>query len=51
MSVYRLIMHTIKEYRPNELYASQWLSLIIIQAQFTDANNDIGSVKIYLKLN
>ena len=26
---YQLIKHIIKEYRPNELYASQWLELLI----------------------
>ena len=28
---YRLIKHIIKEYRPNEIYASQWLDFFIMQ--------------------
>jgi len=34
-----LIKHTIREYRPNELYASQWLDIFINQAMFTDNQN------------
>lgn len=33
---YTLIRHTIKEYRPNELYASQWLDLFIYQSMSSD---------------
>ena len=38
---YRLIKHTIREYRPNELYASQWLELFIHQSMFSDPNFDL----------
>lgn len=38
---YKLIKHTIREYRPNELYASQWLELFIHQSMFSDPNHDL----------
>ena len=38
---YKLIKHTIREYRPNELYASQWLDLFIHQSIFSDPNYDL----------
>lgn len=38
---HKLIKHTIREYRPNELYASQWLELFIHQSMFSDPNYDL----------
>ncbi|RZK09968.1 MAG: hypothetical protein EOO43_20750, partial [Flavobacterium sp.] len=38
---YRLIKHIIKEYRPNEIYASQWLEFYMGQAMGSDEKNDI----------
>ena len=38
---YRLIKHIIKEYRPNEIYASQWLEFFMGQAMGSDEANDI----------
>jgi hypothetical protein len=35
---YRLIKFIIREYRPNELYASQWLELFLNQALKMDPN-------------
>ena len=37
----KLIKHTIREYRPNELYASQWLDLFIYQSMFSDSKYDL----------
>ena len=36
---YRLIKHIIREYRPNELYASQWIELFMSHAIFCDKEN------------
>lgn len=38
---YRLIKFSIKEYRPNELYASQWLGLFMNQTLYGDSEVDI----------
>ena len=38
---YRLIKHTIREYRPNELYASQWVDLFMMHAMQCDQENDL----------
>lgn len=38
---YHLICVTIKEYRPNELYMSQWIELLMTQAMFRDPYFDI----------
>ena len=38
---YRLIKFSIKEYRPNELYASQWLGLLMNQTLNADPRVDI----------
>ena len=38
---YRLIKFSIKEYRPNELYASQWLGLFMVQTLLADPRVDI----------
>jgi hypothetical protein len=38
---YRLIKSIIREYRPNELYMSQWISLLIGQAMFEDPHYDV----------
>lgn len=38
---YRLIKFSIKEYRPNELYASQWLGLFMVQTLYADSRVDI----------
>jgi len=38
---YRLIKHTIREYRPNEIYASQWLDLFITQSMQSTAENNL----------
>jgi hypothetical protein len=40
-NVYTCIRYTIAEFRPNELYASQWLSLIMDQSLNSRDNNDI----------
>jgi len=40
---YRLIKHTIREYRPNELYGSQWLDLMMMHAMNCDEENDIDA--------
>jgi hypothetical protein len=47
---YCLIRHTIKEYRPNELHASQWLNLMIVQSMLTDNDSDIGSEEALTEL-
>lgn len=36
---YRLIKHVIREYRPNELYASQWIDIFMKHAMKSDQNN------------
>lgn len=38
---YTTLRYAIKEYRPNELYASQWIDLIIDQSLKTSDKNDI----------
>ena len=38
---YRLIKHAIKEFRPNEIYASQWLDLFLKQTMLTNNENNI----------
>jgi hypothetical protein len=38
---YRLIKHIIREYRPNELYGSQWLNLMMMHAMNCEDENDI----------
>jgi hypothetical protein len=38
---YTTLRYAIKEYRPNELYASQWIHMIIDQSLKTNAENDI----------
>lgn len=38
---YRLINHTIREFRPNEIYASQWLDLFMKQTMLTNSENNI----------
>lgn len=38
---YRLIKFTIKEYRPNELYASQWVDLFMVQSIKTTTKSNI----------
>lgn len=41
-STYRLIKMTIKEYRPNELYMSQWIELLMNQAMNKDSSPEAG---------
>lgn len=38
---YRLIKFSIEEYRPNELYASQWIGLFMNQSFLADPKVDI----------
>lgn len=38
---YRLIKFSINEYRPNELYMSQWIELLMTQAMYDDKEQDI----------
>lgn len=38
---YTSIRYTIAEYRPNELYSSQWIGLIMEQSMHTSGKNDI----------
>lgn len=38
---YTTLRYTIMEYRPNELYASQWIGLIMHQSMHTRGHNDI----------
>jgi hypothetical protein len=38
---YRLIKHIVKDYRLNELYASQWIELFFDQAMNTKQENNI----------
>ena len=40
---YRLIRHIIREYRPNELYGSQWLDLMMMHAMNCDEENNIDA--------
>ena len=40
---YKLINLTIKEFRPNELYASQWIDLLIYQSNICDQKIEIGA--------
>jgi len=40
---YSTLTLSIQEYRPNELYASQWLQLIINQSLETNGENDINA--------
>jgi len=47
---YRLIKHVIKEYRPNEIYASQWLEFYMDQAMRSDAQNDIKAEATLIEL-
>ncbi|KAL4466941.1 hypothetical protein ABPG74_010538 [Tetrahymena malaccensis] len=45
-----LINNAIKEYRPNELYASQWINLLIFQSEMTEGYCDIGSEETLTEL-
>lgn len=47
---YRLIKHIIKEYRPNEIYASQWLEHYMEQAMKANADNDIKAEATLIEL-
>jgi hypothetical protein len=47
---YRLIKHTIREYRPNELYGSQWLDLMMMHAMNCDEENDIDAESTLIEL-
>lgn len=47
---YRLIKHTIKEYRPNEIYAAQWLEHFMEQAMNSNADNDIKAEATLIEL-
>ena len=47
---YKCILLTIKEYRPNEIYASQWLYLLIHQAKLTSDECDIGAEETLTEL-
>ena len=38
---YRLIKHVIKEYRPNELYAAQWIDFFMRQTMETTVKSEI----------
>ena len=38
---YQTVKYVIKEYRPNELYCSQWLDLFLLQSLETKTENDI----------
>lgn len=42
-NTYSAIKYISQEYRPNELYASQWLMLIIEQSLKTQDVNDVGA--------
>jgi hypothetical protein len=42
-NTYSAIKYISQEYRPNELYASQWLMLIIEQSLKTQDSNDVGA--------
>ncbi|EAR96945.2 cation channel family protein (macronuclear) [Tetrahymena thermophila SB210] len=45
-----LINNSIKEYRPNEIYASQWINLLIFQSEMTEGYCDIGSEETLTEL-
>lgn len=47
---YTTLNYTIKEYRPSELYASQWLGLIMNQALATRDYNDIQAGRTLTEL-
>lgn len=47
---YNCIRHISQEYRPNELYASQWLQLVIEQALETGELNDINASETLTEL-
>jgi hypothetical protein len=49
-NVYSTLRYTIQEYRPNELQASQWLSLIMEQSLKTREYNDIQSGRTLTEL-
>lgn len=49
-NVYTTIRFTIQEYRPNELYASQWLELFMDQAIRTNKDNDIQASRMLTEL-
>lgn len=49
-NVYTTIRFTIQEYRPNELYASQWLELFMDQAIRTNKSNDIQASRTLTEL-
>lgn len=49
-NVYTTIRFTIQEYRPNELYASQWLELFLDQAIRTNKDNDIQASRMLTEL-
>jgi len=38
---YRLIKHTIREFRPNEIYASQWIDMIMRHTLATTEKTDL----------
>ena len=40
---YRLFLFSIREYRPNEMYASQWIDFMINQTIHCDPENDINA--------
>lgn len=48
--VYSTLRFTIQEYRPNELYASQWLGLFMYQSIMTKGNNDIQAGRTLTEL-
>ena len=37
----RLIKHIIREYRPNEVYASQWIDLLMFHSMKSNENVDL----------
>ncbi|KAL4510112.1 hypothetical protein ABPG72_010305 [Tetrahymena utriculariae] len=45
-----LINNSIQEYRPNEIYASQWINLLIFQSEMTEGYCDIGSEETLTEL-
>lgn len=49
-NVYTTIRFTIQEYRPNEMYASQWLELFMDQAIRTNKDNDIQASRTLTEL-
>ena len=46
----KLIKHTIREYRPNQLYATQWLELFLHQSVFTNPKSDLLSEPTFTEL-